>query len=176
VTINRNISELFTEEEIALRVKNLAAEIVHKAGDNFYIVSLLKGSFIFTSDLVREMHRLNFHPQLDFMTISSYGSGTKSSGAPIILRDVTSDLTGKNVLIVDDILESGRTLEQAKNHLLAKGAKSVMIAALLEKPGKIVTSIKADFVGFQSPDRFVVGYGLDYDGHFRGLPFIGALD
>lgn len=170
------VSILFTAEEIARRVKSLAEEIAGEIEGDTVIVALLRGSFIFAADLVREMHYVDFHPQIDFMTLSSYGSNTESSGSVNIQRDITTDLEGKNVLIVDDILESGRTLSFAKHLLKDRGAKEVKVAVLLEKPGKKVVKVEADFVGFRVPDRFVVGYGLDCANFYRELPYIGILD
>ena len=116
------------------------------------------------------------HPEIEFMTLSSYGSGTQSSGEVKLNSDVSSDMTGKTVLIVDDILESGRTLHFATELLVNRGASAIKTAVLLEKPGKLEVKTKADFVGFSIPDKFVVGYGLDYANHYRELPFIGFMD
>ncbi|PZP85763.1 MAG: hypoxanthine phosphoribosyltransferase [Azospirillum brasilense] len=172
----RSIPVLFTAHEIKERVEALATEIAGKVGHEFLIVSLLRGSFMFTADLVRELYAISVHPQIDFMTLSSYGSSTQSSGNVQIGRDLTDDVKGKTVLIVDDILETGRTLTYARDLLKERGAKEIKIAVLLEKPGKLEADIKADFVGFSIPDKFVVGYGLDYANHYRELPFIGYLD
>ena len=172
----RSIPVLFTAHEIKERVEALAAEIAAKVGHEFLIVSLLRGSFMFTADLVRELYAISVHPQIDFMTLSSYGSSTQSSGTVQVGRDISDDVSGKTVLIVDDILETGRTLHAARELLQSRGAKSVHIAVLLEKPGKLEVDSKADFVGFSIPDKFVVGYGLDYANHYRELPFIGYLD
>lgn len=172
----RSIPVLFTAAEIKERVEALAAEIAGKLPADFLIVSLLRGSFMFTADLVRELCAIGVHPQIDFMTLSSYGSATQSSGEVQIGRDVTDDIAGRQILIVDDILETGRTLRYAHDLLLERGAKDVKIAVLLEKPGKLEVAAKADFVGFSIPDKFVVGYGLDYANHYRELPFIGYMD
>lgn len=172
----RSIPVLFSASEIKDRVEGLAGEIAAKMGHEFLIVSLLRGSFMFTADLVRELYAISVHPQIDFMTLSSYGAGAQSSGSVQIGRDLTDDVKDKTVLIVDDILETGRTLNYAIDLLKERGAKEIKIAVLLEKPGKLEVAAKADFVGFSIPDKFVVGYGLDYANHYRELPFIGYLD
>lgn len=172
----RSIPVLFTAAEIKERVEALAGEIAAKMPADFLIVSLLRGSFMFTADLVRELCAIGVHPQIDFMTLSSYGEGKKSSGKVQVGRDVTDDVKGRQILIVDDILETGRTLRFAHDLLIERGAADVKIAMLLEKPNKLEVAAKADFVGFSIPDKFVVGYGLDYANHYRELPFIGYLD
>jgi hypoxanthine phosphoribosyltransferase len=172
----RSIPVLFTASEIKDRVEALAVEIAGKMTNDFLIVSLLRGSFMFTADLVRELCAVGVHPQIDFMTLSSYGSGDKSSGNVVIGRDVTDDIAGRTILIVDDILETGRTLRHAHDLMIERGAADVKIAVLLEKPGKLQVAASADFIGFSIPDKFVVGYGLDYANHYRELPFIGYMD
>ena len=172
----RSIPVLFTAAEIKERVEALASEIAAKLPSDFLIVSLLRGSFMFTADLVRELYAIGIHPQIDFMTLSSYGSATSSTGNVIVGRDVTDDVKDRQILILDDILETGRTLSFAYDLLKERGAKDIKIAVLLEKPGKLEVAAKADFVGFSIPDKFVVGYGLDYANHYRELPFIGYIE
>lgn len=172
----RSIPVLFTAAEIKDRIEAMAAEIGKHMSSELTIVALLRGSFMFTADLVRELYAIGLHPEIDFMTLSSYGEGTKSAGEVKIARDVGEDMTGRNVLIVDDILETGRTLQFATELLKSRGAASIKSAVLLEKPGKLEVKAKADFVGFSIPDKFVVGYGLDYANHYRELPFIGFMD
>lgn len=172
----RSIPVLFTAAEIKERVEALAGEIAAKMPADFLIVSLLRGSFMFTADLVRELCAVGVHPQIDFMTLSSYGASAQSSGEVKVGRDIADDVKGRTVLIVDDILETGRTLRYAHDLLIERGAADVKIAMLLEKPNKLEVAAKADFVGFSIPDKFVVGYGLDYANHYRELPFIGYLD
>lgn len=170
---------LISAAEIAGRVGALAHEIAQKLPPDLMIVSLLRGSFVFTSDLIRAIYTVgephNMRPQVDFMTLSSYGSGTISSGHVHIARDMTEAVSGRHILIVDDILESGRTLTFARDLITTRGAASVQIAVLLEKPGKRKVDIQADFVGFIIPDKFVVGYGLDHANYYRELPFIGVV-
>jgi len=174
-----NIERLISADEIALRVTTLAEEIVQKLPHDLMVVSLLRGSFMFTADLIRALHTVgngSVRPQIDFMTMASYGAGMESSGTIEVVRDLKEDVEGRDVLIVDDILESGRTLAFAKNVMHERKAKSVTIAVLLEKPGKRkVDNITADFVGFTIPDKFVVGYGLDYANYYRELPYIGVV-
>lgn len=172
----RSIPVLFAAAEIKDRVEALAAEIANKLPADFLVVSLLRGSFMFTADLVRELCAVGVHPQIDFMTLSSYGSATSSTGNVIVGRDVTDDVKGRQILIVDDILETGRTLRFAHDLLAERGAVDIKTAVLLEKPGKLDVPVKADFVGFSIPDKFVVGYGLDYANHYRELPFIGYIE
>lgn len=169
------IEVLIEAEAISTRVHELAQEIAKQMNEDIMIVALLRGSFVFTADLIRALHFVGVRPQVDFMTLSSYGNGTESSGEVSIIRDVSEDMTGRRVLIVDDILESGRTLTFAKNLMLKRGAVDIKIAVMLEKPNKRKEEIEADFVGFTIPDKFVVGYGLDYANYYRELPFIGAV-
>lgn len=176
MTDKRSIPVLYTAQEIKERTEALAGEIAKVLPSEFVIVSLLRGSFMFTADLVRELYAIGVHPMIDFMTLSSYGSATESSGSVVIHRDIAEDVSGKDVLIVDDILETGRTVAYAREELMRRGAKSIHVCMLLEKPGKLVVDTKADFVGFSIPDKFVVGYGLDYANHYRELPFIGYLE
>lgn len=171
-----SVSLLHSAEDIAARLHGMAAEIHAALGDEFTIVALLKGSFVFAADLLRALHGAGCRPQVDFVTLGSYGDGMESGGRVIVERGVYDRVEGKRVLLVDDILESGRTLSFASGLLREHGAASVHIAVLLEKPGKRAITVEADFVGFIVPDRFVVGYGLDYAGYYRELPYIGFLE
>ncbi len=167
---------LYDAVTIAATVERLAREIRASLGAEFLMVGLLKGSFVFMADLVRALHHAGCSPQVDFMTISSYGTGKESSGTLVIGRDVSDDLAGKPILLVDDILESGRTLDYARQALLDRGASTVELCVLLDKPDRRIQKVEAAYAGFRIPDRFVVGYGLDYAGYYRELPFIGVLD
>ena len=170
------ITPLFGEAEIAARIEAMAGEISAALPPDLVVVALLKGSFMFAADLMRALHRRKMHPSVDFMTLESYGDHTVSRGTVTMNRSLSDDVRGRDVLLVDDILESGRTLHFARNILQSGGARSVKIAVLLEKPGKcLMPGFGADFVGFSTPDRFVVGYGLDHAGRYRELPFIGAV-
>jgi hypoxanthine phosphoribosyltransferase len=166
---------LYSAAEIAARVDHLAEEIAVEIGLEPTIVAILKGSFVFTADLLRALHGKGVHPRLDFMSLASYGAGTESRGEVQVLRDITDEVAGRPVLLVDDILESGRTLAFARQRLLDRGASRVEVCVLLEKPGKRVAPVDARFVGFRTPDLFVVGYGLDYAHYYRELPYIGTV-
>jgi hypoxanthine phosphoribosyltransferase len=170
------IRVLYDEHSIAKRIEELAQEIVRSKPENLLVVAVLKGSFMFAADLIRALHRAGLEPQVEFVHLSSYRDGTVSSGQVAILRDVESDVRGRDVLLVDDILESGRTVTFAKDLLMARGAKKVSTAVLLEKPGKRAVNIDADYVGFTCPDLFVVGYGMDVAHSYRQLPFVGVVD
>ncbi|MBO0347096.1 hypoxanthine phosphoribosyltransferase [Roseibium limicola] len=169
------INTLFDESAIASRVESLAREIAASRPENLLVVAVLKGSFIFAADLVRAMHRVGLEPEMEFLHLSSYGAGTVSSENIRILRDVESDVNGRDIFLVDDILESGRTLAFAKERLLKRAAKSVQVVALLDKPERRVAPIAADYTGFACPDKFVVGYGMDMGHAWRQLPFIGYV-
>lgn len=170
-----NISVLFDENRIAARNKAMASEIAAIEPKNLLAVAVLKGSFMFAADLLRAMHASGLVPEVEFMHLSSYRAATVSSGHVDILRDVESDVRDRDVLLIDDILESGRTLAFAKDLIMARGARRVLVCVLLEKPGKRAVQIKADFVGFECPDVFVVGYGMDVAHAYRQLPFIGHI-
>lgn len=169
------IDVLFSEDQIAERLKGLAAEIAAWAPKRLLVVPVLKGSFIFAADLLRAMHHAGLSPEVDFMILSSYRAAMKSSGKVEVLRDIDSEIQGRDVLLVDDILESGRTLAYAKDLLAARGAGTVRSAVLLYKPGHLAASIKADHCAFECPDLFVVGYGMDMGHQFRELPFVGHV-
>lgn len=172
----QRIRVLYDEAAIAARNAEMAAEIAASAGENLLVVAVLKGSFMFVADLIRAMHRTGMAPQVEFVHLSSYRAATISSGQVEILRDVQSDVRGRHVLLVDDILESGRTLAFAKDLLAARGATRVSTAVLLEKPGKRAVNITADYVGFECPDYFVVGYGMDVAHSYRQLPYVGVIE
>ncbi len=169
------IDVLFGESEIAARVETLAGEIARAQNGELLIVVILKGSFVFAADLLRALDRAGVKPQVDFMTLSSYGAGTRSSGVVKLTRDLSEDVDGRHILIVDDILEPGRTLAAARDMMRDRGAASVMTCLLLDKVEKRELPIEADFKGFVIDDRFVVGYGLDLAHRYRGLPYIGAV-
>jgi hypoxanthine phosphoribosyltransferase len=172
----RNIRVLFEADAIARRNAELVEEIKAESPENLLVIAVLKGSFVFAADLLRAMHAAGLAPHVEFIHLSSYRDGTTSSGSVAILRDVESDVRGRDVLLVDDILESGRTLAFAKDLLAARGAKRVMTCVLLEKPAKRAVNVNADFVGFHCPDLFVVGYGMDVAHSYRELPFVGVVE
>jgi hypoxanthine phosphoribosyltransferase len=170
------IRVLFDAEAIAQRNAALALEIKAAAPQQMLVVAVLKGSFIFAADLIRALHGAGLTPEVEFISLSSYREGTVSSGTVTILHDVESDVRGRDVVLVDDILESGRTLAYAKDLFAARGAKRVLTCVLLEKPGKRAVSLEPDFVGFVCPDLFVVGYGMDVAHAYRQLPFVGVVE
>ncbi len=169
------IEVLFPEREISTRVEELAREIAAAQPKNLLVVPILKGSFIFAADLLRAFYRSGLLPEVDFMILASYREATVSSGRVEVLRDIETEVKGRDVLFVDDILESGRTLAYARDLLAARGAQRVMTAVLLDKPHRRVADIEADFRGFECPEVFVVGYGMDMAHAFRELPFVGHV-
>jgi len=170
-----HVEVLFDAETIAARNAELVEEIVAARPEKLVVIAVLKGSFVFAADLIRAMHAAGLAPEVEFITLSSYRDARISSGQVAVLRDIDTDVRGRDVLLVDDILESGRTLAFAKDLLAARGARRVMVCVLLEKSSKRAVQIEADFVGFQCPDYFVVGYGMDVSHAFRQLPFIGYI-
>ncbi len=174
VVRGKNIEPLFTAEQIAERNKALAAQIAAGPIKDLLVIAILKGSFIFAADLIRALHDTGLAPEVEFITLSSYGTGTVSRGVKII-KDIDSDVHDRDVLLIDDILESGRTLRFAKELLYERGARHVSIAVLLDKSVKREEDLNPDFVGFECPDYFVVGYGMDVAYAFRELPFVGIV-
>lgn len=170
------IETLLSSEQVSTRISMMANEITRALPQDLMVIALLRGSFVFTADLIRAFYASGTKPQVDFMTLESYGSGTTSKGSVTIIRDITENVQGRDVLLVDDILESGRTLSFAKKLIEERGPRSVNIAVMLEKPGHRKVEIDADFVGFKIPDKFVVGMGLDYANYYRELPYIGAVE
>lgn len=170
----KDIEVLFSASAIARRNLELAKEIAAHDYNDLLVISVLKGSFIFAADLIRAMHDVGLSPEVEFIFISSYGAGT-TSGEVRVLRDIDNDVAGRDVLLVDDILESGKTLAFARQLMLSRGARSCSIAVLLDKRMRRQTAIDADFVGFDCPDYFVVGYGMDVAHAFRELPFVGVV-
>lgn len=167
---------LFTSEQIQKRVQTMIGEIaVGCEAGNLVMLGILRGSFIFLADLVRGFAQHNLHPRIDFITLSSYGGSTESSGTVRICHDTDEDLRGADVVIVDDILDSGRTLAFAKELFLRRGARSVRTCVLLDKKANRAIDMEADYTGFPVGDVFVVGYGLDYDNHYRELPHIAKV-
>lgn len=164
---------LVSEEEIRTAVKKLGQTISRDYADkNLMLVGVLKGSSVFMSDLMRS---IDIYATVDFMSVSSYGNGVKTSGVVKIIKDLDSPLSGKDLLIVEDILDSGMTLSYLKEILEARDPSSVKIATLLDKPDRRKVDIKPDYTCFTVPDEFVVGYGLDYAERYRNLPYIGVL-
>jgi len=164
----------FSAAEIAARVDQLATEIAAKLPQDVLVVAILKGSFVFTADLIRALSRHGVDWPMDFITLSSYGEATSSSGTVRLTRDVNEEIAGRSILLIDDILESGRTLKFARDLFVQRGASKVWLCTLLDKPTRRTVGIEADFAGFRVGDEFVVGYGLDHAHRHRGLPYIGV--
>lgn len=167
---------LFDEAAIAARVEEIAKEILAAQPRELLVIAILRGSFIFAADLVRALHRAGLAPSVEFMQLASYHSGMASSGQVTVIKDIDNKVDERDVLLIDDILESGRTLAFAKDLLSARGARRVMTAVLIEKPVKRAVQFTADFVGFEAPDKFLVGYGMDVAHKFRELPFVGMVE
>lgn len=164
---------LFTEEQLRQKVTEMGARITKDyAGKNPLIVSVLKGSYVFMADLTR---RIDTKCNIDFMVVSSYGAGTKTSGEVQIIKDIETQIEGRDLLIVEDILDSGVTLSYLMKILQARGANSIRLCTLLSKPERRKVEVDIDYLGFEIPDEFVVGYGLDYAECYRNLPYIGVL-
>lgn len=167
-------SVLLTEEQLKKRVQEIGAQITkdYQGKDKILLVSVLRGAYIFMADLSRA---IDLPCTVDFMSVSSYGAGTKSSGQVEIKKDISMNLEGYHVIIVEDILDSGNTLYYLMDMLRLRKAASIRICTLLDKPDRRVRPIVADYAGFVVPDAFVVGYGLDYDQRYRNLPYVGIL-
>lgn len=164
---------LYTEKQIAARVEALGQQMYEDLKDKEPLfVSVLRGAFIFMADIVRACQ---VRSDVEFIAVSSYGNATTSSGAVQITHDIQQDITGRNLVIIEDILDSGNTLSFLKQYFLTKGAASLSICTLLDKPSRRTKAITADYIGFTVPDEFVVGYGLDYCQKYRNLPYIGVL-
>lgn len=164
---------LITEEQLKARVKEIGAQITEDfKGESVLLVGILKGSVPFMADLMRT---IDLDVTIDFMCVSSYGSATKSSGVVRIGKDLDTPIEGKNVIIVEDIIDSGLTLSYLKNQLLARNPKSLKICTALDKPSRRKVEFKGDYVGFEVEDKFIVGYGLDMDQHYRNLPYVSWI-
>jgi hypoxanthine phosphoribosyltransferase len=166
---------LISTDQIRARVTELAQQIAadYPAGEELHLVAVLKGAFVFLGDLIRAIDR---PLSIDFMAVSSYGKGTTSSGEVRVLKDVDSRLEGRNVVIVEDIVDTGLTLAYLQEILHARGPRTLRTVCLLSKPTRRLVDVKVDYVGFTIDDRFVVGYGLDYAEQYRHLPYLAALD
>ena len=164
---------LYSEEQIRTRVREMGDTLYEQFKDrNPLFLGVLKGSFIFMADIVRACQ---IKSDIEFIAVSSYQNGTSSSGVVQITHDLQQDITGCEIVVIEDILDSGNTLYFLKNYFLTKGAKSVTVVTLLDKPARRVKPITADLSGFEVPDEFVVGYGLDYAQQYRNMPYIGVL-
>lgn len=166
---------MITEEQLALRAEAIGRKITQDyQGEPILMVGILRGAVIWMSDLVRQIKLDDV--RIDFMSVSSYGASTKSSGVVRILKDLDTPIEGKNVIIVEDIIDSGLTLKYLKDQLLSRGPKSLKICTLLDKPERRQADVAGDYIGFQVENKFIVGYGLDYNQQYRTLPYITCLE
>jgi len=169
------IEVVYSADSIAARLSELAREIIARRLERPLVVAVLKGSFVFAADLIRALHQAGFEPEVDFLTLSSYRKSRTSSGNVEILRDLDLDVEGRNVLLIDDVLDSGRTLVFAKDLIAARGAKEILTCVLIDKKVPRAVDVKADFSAFESGPEFVVGYGMDVAHRYRELPFVGRV-
>ena len=168
------IHEYLSEEKIVKRVAEMGAQISAEYGDEpVCLICILKGSVFFTVELAK---RITSPVELEFMCVSSYGGDTKSSGVVKIVKDLDVSIEGKNVIVIEDIIDSGRTLSYLLENLKTRNPKSLKLCTLLDKPDRRVVEVAVDYVGFAIPDEFVVGFGLDYDQQYRNLPYIGYVE
>lgn len=173
--MDHNITVHLTEEQLNKRIAEIGAEITKRfAGEEIYLVCILKGSIFYTTELAK---RIELPMNMDFMTVSSYGAETKSSGIINIKKDLESSIEGKNVILVEDIIDSGYTLSHLCKLLRTRNPKTLTITTLLDKPDRrVVDDVVVDYTGFVIPDKFVVGFGLDFDQRYRNLPYIGFIE
>ncbi len=172
--MSTRISVLISEEEVGGRIKELAQQINEDyKGKTVHLVCILKGSIFFTCELAK---RITLPVTIDFMSVSSYGGGTESSGTVKIRKDLDESIEGKDVIVIEDIIDSGRTLSNLLKVLKTRNPKSIRLCTLLDKPDRRVVDVNVDYTGFEIPDKFVVGYGLDYDQNYRNLPYIGVVE
>lgn len=172
---DEGVEVVYSPEQIARRIAVLADEIAACGLTNPMVVPILTGSFVFSADLLRGLCTAGLKPEVDFLTLASYRKGTTSAGSVDILRDMELDVEGRDVLIVDDILDTGRTLAFAKDLVAARGARRIKTCVLLNKRIRRSVAIEADFVAFECPPVFVVGYGMDLGHRYRELPFVGRV-
>lgn len=172
--MSEHIKVLLPEEELAARIQALGEQISRDyAGRQVHLICVLKGGSFFMCELAK---RITVPVSLDFMAVSSYGSGTRSGGVVKIVKDLDEPIRGKDVLVVEDIVDSGRTLSYLLEMLWARGPETLRLCTLLDKPDRRVVDVDVDYTGFQIPDEFVVGFGLDYDQRYRNLPYIGVVE
>lgn len=172
--MSEHIREYLAEDVVDTKICEIGAKIsADYAGKQVHLVSVLKGGAFFTCELAK---RITVPVSIDFMSVSSYGKDTKSSGVVKIVKDLDESIKGKDVIVVEDIVDSGRTLSYLLAMLQDRGPKSLRLCTLLDKPDRRVVDVKVDYTGFQIPDEFVVGYGLDYDQKYRNLPYIGIVE
>ena len=169
-----NISVLISEEEVNARIAEMGAQITERfKGESVYLICILRGSIFFTTELAK---RIDLPMEIDFMTVSSYGAETVSSGVINIKQDLAGTIEGKNVIVVEDIIDSGNTLSRLLQLFKSRNPKTLTLCTLLDKPARRETEVSVDYTGFVVPDKFIVGYGLDWDQKFRNLPYIGFVE
>ena len=173
--IKTDLEVIFSEEDIRARLNGLADEIMADDFERPLVVAVLKGSFVFAADLIRALYKAGYEPEVDFLTLSSYRKSKTSSGKVEILRDLDLSVEGRNVLLVDDVLDSGRTLAFAKDLIAARGAKRTKTCVLIDKKVPRSVNCEADFRAFECGEEFVVGYGMDAAYRYRELPFVGRV-
>ena len=172
--MSEKIRELISEKDVAEKIAQMGAQISKDyEGESVYLLCILKGGVFFTTELAKH---ITVPVTLDFMSVSSYGGETTSSGIVRIVKDLDTPIEGKNVLIAEDIIDTGRTLAYLMEHLKQRKPKSLKLCTLLDKPDRRVSDVKVDYTGFEIPDEFVVGYGLDYDQRYRNLPYVGVIE
>ena len=172
--MKEKVSVLIPEEELTAKIRELGETVSREfEGEDIVIVCVLKGAVFFATELAK---RITVPVTMDFMIASSYGSSTISSGEVVISKDLDTDIAGRNVVIAEDIIDTGNTLSKLKRVFENRGAKTVKVCAMLDKPDRRTAPITGDYVGFSIPDKFVVGYGLDYDQKYRNLPYIGVVE
>ncbi len=171
--MSETIRELISEADVDAKIRQLGRQISEDyAGESVFLLCILKGGVFFTTELAK---RITIPVSLDFMSVSSYGAQTESSGVVRIVKDLDTSIEGKNVLVVEDIIDTGRTLSYLLDNLKQRNPRSLKLCALLDKPERRVAEVAVDYMGFQIPDEFVVGYGMDYDQKYRNLPYIGVV-
>lgn len=174
MTENKERKILFTREELNEKTKELGRQITRDyKGKDLLVISLLKGAFVFTADLVRE---IDLPVEIDFMTTSSYGHEEHSSGKVKLISDISAVVEARDILIVDDIIDSGYTMEKVRDYILSKNPKSVKICTMLDKPSRRKVDLDPDYIGYSIPDLFIVGYGLNYGDHYRNIPYIFSFE
>ena len=169
-----NVSVLISEEEVNARIAEMGAEITERfKGESVYLICILRGSIFFTTELAK---RIDLPMEIDFMTVSSYGAETVSSGVINIKQDLAGTIEGKNVIVVEDIIDSGNTLSRLLQLFKSRNPKTLTLCTLLDKPARRETEVPVDYTGFVVPDKFIVGYGLDWAQKFRNLPYVGVVE
>lgn len=172
--MSEQIRMLLSEEELDRRIAELGAQIsADYAGESVHLICILKGSIFITCELAK---RITVPVTVDFMCVSSYGAAMESSGVITIKKDLEESIEGRNVIVIEDIIDTGRTLKYLLDNLTKRNPKDLKLCAMLDKPERRVTDVSVDYTGFEIPDEFVVGYGLDYDQRYRNLPYVGILE